>query len=146
MYMEGFKCKVTNAKSTTPVGIPKPPAWCEDDQSKCVQGPKQIMIWNQLEATNIEVEGMDLNGDPKSPAYNAKCGFHDGKFARCFVSLLCLLAVVLQVLKTIFLPPVARGWYTSAEETGLLSDFEYLSTIRWSFYCTIIFDYFFFHS
>ncbi|KIM60439.1 hypothetical protein SCLCIDRAFT_1183812 [Scleroderma citrinum Foug A] len=78
MYMEGFKCKVTNAKSTTPVGTPKPPVWCEDDQSKCVQGPKQIMIWNQLEGTNIEVEGEDLSGSQKSPAYNAKCGFKDG--------------------------------------------------------------------
>ena len=83
MYMEGFKCKVTNAKSTTPVGTPKPPVWCEDDQSKCVQGPKQIMIWNQLEGTNIEVEGEDLSGSQKSPAYNAKCGFKDGTPCTC---------------------------------------------------------------
>ena len=76
--MQGFKCMVTNAKSTTPVGTPKPPVWCEDDQSKCVQGPKQIMIWNQLEGNNIDVSGFDLSGANKSPAYNAKCGFKDG--------------------------------------------------------------------
>ncbi|KIN97734.1 hypothetical protein M404DRAFT_889294 [Pisolithus tinctorius Marx 270] len=73
IYMEGFKCKVTNATSTTPVGTPKPPVWCEEDQSQCVQGPKQIMIWNQAEGNNIEVSGDDLSGEPKSPAYNSKC-------------------------------------------------------------------------
>ncbi|KAG6333710.1 hypothetical protein ID866_5377 [Astraeus odoratus] len=78
IYMGGFKCTVTNATSTTPLGTPKPPVWCEDDQSKCVQGPKQIMIWNQLEDNNIEVDGFDLSGHPKSPAYNSKCGFQDG--------------------------------------------------------------------
>ncbi|KIN97736.1 hypothetical protein M404DRAFT_888845 [Pisolithus tinctorius Marx 270] len=78
IYMEGFKCTVTNATSTTPVGTPKAPVWCESDQSECVQGPKQIMIWNQLEGNNIEVSGNDLSGMPKSPAYNAKCGFQNG--------------------------------------------------------------------
>ncbi|KAI6014655.1 hypothetical protein EDC04DRAFT_2578681 [Pisolithus marmoratus] len=79
IYMEGFKCMVTNATSTTPLGTPSAPVWCEDDQSKCVQGAKQIMIWNQLEDNNIEVSGFDLSGMAKSPAYNAKCGFKDGK-------------------------------------------------------------------
>ncbi|KAI6101922.1 hypothetical protein F5141DRAFT_1218128 [Pisolithus sp. B1] len=78
IYMEGFKCMVTNATSTTPVGTPQAPVWCESDQSQCVQGPKQIMIWNQLEGNNIEVSGNDLSGMPKSPAYNSKCGFQDG--------------------------------------------------------------------
>ncbi|KAI6017388.1 hypothetical protein PISMIDRAFT_414489 [Pisolithus microcarpus 441] len=78
IYMEGFKCMVTNATSTTPLGTPSAPVWCEEDQSQCVQGPKQIMIWNQLEGNNIEVSGLDLSGMPKSPAYNTKCGFKDG--------------------------------------------------------------------
>lgn len=78
IYMEGFKCMVTNATSTTPVGTPQAPVWCESDQSQCVQGPKQIMIWNQQAGNNIEVSGNDLSGMPKSPAYNAKCGFQDG--------------------------------------------------------------------
>lgn len=78
IYMGGYKCTVTGATSTTPLGTPKPPVWCEDDQSNCVQGPKQIMIWNQLEDNNIEVDGFDLSGHPKSPAYNSKCGFQDG--------------------------------------------------------------------
>ncbi|KAI6101950.1 hypothetical protein F5141DRAFT_1136681 [Pisolithus sp. B1] len=86
IYMEGFKCKVTNATSTAPVGTPKPPVWCEEDQSQCVQGPKQIMIWNQAEGNNIEVSGNDLSGDPKSPAYNSKCGFQDGAQDDIFAS------------------------------------------------------------
>jgi len=82
IYMEGFKCMVTNATSSTPLATPQPPIWCEEDQSQCVQGAKQIMVWNQLEGNNIEVTGLDLSGMPKSPAYNAKCGFKDGKWTR----------------------------------------------------------------
>lgn len=77
--MEGFKCEITGATSSIPLGTPKPPVWCEDDPSKCVTGPKQIMIWNQAEGNNIYVDGYDLHGSHKSPAYNAKCGFKDGK-------------------------------------------------------------------
>ncbi|EGN97788.1 hypothetical protein SERLA73DRAFT_182534 [Serpula lacrymans var. lacrymans S7.3] len=78
MYMHGHKCMVTNATSTTPVAAPKPPVWCEEDQSQCVQGAKQVMVWNQAEGNNIAVTGYDLAGDHKSPAYNSKCGFKDG--------------------------------------------------------------------
>ncbi|KAH0839479.1 hypothetical protein J3R83DRAFT_291, partial [Lanmaoa asiatica] len=44
MYMFPYKCKVipdsTPAKT---IGIPKPAVWCEDDPSKCVQEPRQII-------------------------------------------------------------------------------------------------------
>ncbi|KAG2047952.1 hypothetical protein BDR06DRAFT_963293 [Suillus hirtellus] len=78
IYMQGFKCMVTGATSTTPLATPKPPVWCEEDQSTCTQGAKQILIWNQAEGNNIEVSGFDLSGNAKSPAYNSKCGFKDG--------------------------------------------------------------------
>jgi len=78
MYHQAFRCKVTGATSTAAVAPPKPPVWCEDDPSKCVKGSKQMIYWNQQEGDNIEVSGMDLSGHPKSPAYNAKCGFSDG--------------------------------------------------------------------
>ncbi|KIL68458.1 hypothetical protein M378DRAFT_184906 [Amanita muscaria Koide BX008] len=80
MYHHAFKCKVLNAKSTTPVASPKPPVWCEDDPSKCVKGAKQMLYWHQLDGNNIEVDGYDLSNSRKSPAYNEKCGFADGKY------------------------------------------------------------------
>jgi hypothetical protein len=77
--MQGFKCMVTGATSTTPIATAKAPVWCEEDQSTCTQGAKQILIWNQAEGNNIVVSGNDQSGHPKSPAYNSKCGFSDGE-------------------------------------------------------------------
>jgi len=84
MYHEPFRCKVTGATSTAPISTPKPPVWCEDDPSKCVKGAKQMIYWNQLDGNNIEVDGYDLSGGHKSPAYNTKCGFPDGEYKRVF--------------------------------------------------------------
>ncbi|KAH8830497.1 hypothetical protein DL96DRAFT_1593181 [Flagelloscypha sp. PMI_526] len=78
MYHNAFRCKVTGATSTAPVGKPKPPVWCEDDASKCVKGPKQMIYWHQASGNNIEVKGNDKSGNAKSPAYNSKLGFLDG--------------------------------------------------------------------
>ncbi|KAK0210072.1 hypothetical protein DFS33DRAFT_1401973 [Desarmillaria ectypa] len=78
MYMHPFRCTVTGATSTTAVGTPKSPEWCEDDQSKCVSGPKKFIIWNQNEADTVSVDGYDLSGQPKSPGYNTKMGFTGG--------------------------------------------------------------------
>lgn len=47
MYMSNHRCKVTGSKSTKTLGTPKAPVWCEDDQSKCLSGPKQMMAWNR---------------------------------------------------------------------------------------------------
>lgn len=103
--MEGFKCTVTGATSTTPLGTPKPAVWCEDDPSKCVSGPKQMLIWNQAEGNNIEVEGYDLAGSHKSPAYNAKCGFKDGAYRRSHQreSLVLMIALGKQARRTTYL-------------------------------------------
>lgn len=80
MYQVPFRCNTTSSVPSTfrPLGIPKPAVWCEDDQLKCVRGPKQMLYWNQLTGNNIEVSGFDLNGFPRSPGYNLKCGFRDG--------------------------------------------------------------------
>ena len=40
--------------------------------------------WQQLTGNNIEVEGFDLAGEHRSPAYNLKCGFKDGEFVNNF--------------------------------------------------------------
>ena len=44
MYMQGFKCRVTNASPVASriVGRAKPAVWCEGDPFKCVKGPKQV--------------------------------------------------------------------------------------------------------
>jgi hypothetical protein len=39
-----------------------------------------MIYWNQLEGNNVVVGGQDLSGMPKSPGYNPKLGFVDGKF------------------------------------------------------------------
>ncbi|KAJ7063711.1 hypothetical protein C8F01DRAFT_1134056 [Mycena amicta] len=78
MYHLPYRCKVTGAKATKAIGTPKPPVWCENNAGSCTKGPKQMLYWNQLEGDNIEVDGYDAAGEPKSPAYNSKCGFSDG--------------------------------------------------------------------
>ncbi|THU95040.1 hypothetical protein K435DRAFT_667205 [Dendrothele bispora CBS 962.96] len=84
MYMFPYKCKVTGTPGQTSVAAPaKPAVWCEDPkEASCTQGPKQMVFWNQLEGDNIEVEGNDLSGRPRSPSYNDKLGFKDGEFDR----------------------------------------------------------------
>ena len=84
MYMQGYKCNVTNSISTTDLATPKPAVWCEGAPSNCTQGAKQLMAWQQLTGNNIEVEGFDLAGEHRSPAYNLKCGFKDGEFVNNF--------------------------------------------------------------
>ena len=78
MYHQAFRCKVSNWRSTTPVGKPKPPVWCENNPDGCVKGPKQMVYWNQNEGNNVYVTGWDAAGEPKSPGYNWRMGFANG--------------------------------------------------------------------
>ncbi|KAJ3806350.1 hypothetical protein EV368DRAFT_50549 [Lentinula lateritia] len=82
MYFEGIRCQVTPGSDPKPLGTPKAPVWCEDDTSACVTGPKQMLFWHQASGDNIEVDGLDLAGEFKSPGYNAKCGFSNGEIDR----------------------------------------------------------------
>jgi len=87
MYMEGFRCTVTNVNTQArPLGFPKPAVWCEDDSTKCLSGPKQIIAWNQADGNNIHVTGMDNSGSPRSPGYNMKLGFRNGAQTDIFLS------------------------------------------------------------
>lgn len=81
VYMAGYKCNVTGATSTAPVGTAKPPTYCADDSSKCQAGPKQMIIWNQAEANNVQVPS------GQSPGYNTKNGWAHGKlpYLHCIV-------------------------------------------------------------
>jgi hypothetical protein len=78
MYMMPHKCKVTGATSTTPIAPAVPPQWCEEDETQCVQGSKQMIFWNQLDGNNVITTGTQKDGDWKSPGYNMKMGFREG--------------------------------------------------------------------
>lgn len=78
MYMFPYRCMVTGSTSTKKLAKAKPPVWCEGQEANCTPGAKQMIYWHQLTGNNIEVSGYDLHGQPKSPAYNMKCGFKEG--------------------------------------------------------------------
>ncbi|KAF7296931.1 hypothetical protein MIND_00924900 [Mycena indigotica] len=79
MYMTGFRCKVTGKTGSAAVTTPAiPPTWCEDKPNRCTTGPRQMIFWNQLDGNNIDVQGFDLRGQPRSPAYNSVLGFKEG--------------------------------------------------------------------
>lgn len=70
--MQGFKCRVTNVESTTPLAKAQAPVYCENDKTKCVRGAKQMLAWHQAEGNNIEtMQGV-------TPNYNDKCGWAEG--------------------------------------------------------------------
>jgi len=76
MYMQAFKCNVTNSVLTDSAQIApaKPPVWCEDDETKCVKGPKQMIYYGQAEGNNVPII------DGRRPGYNKRMGFNPGAF------------------------------------------------------------------
>ncbi|KAK5166473.1 uncharacterized protein LTR77_008016 [Saxophila tyrrhenica] len=71
MYMQGFKCKVTNP-GRKQIAKAKPPVWCADNQKKCRKGAKQMIVFNQLEGNNVN------HPEFETPAYNHIAGFKLG--------------------------------------------------------------------
>lgn len=45
--MANYKCHVTGSSSSRQLAPAKPPAYCANDQSKCVAGAKQMVAWNR---------------------------------------------------------------------------------------------------
>lgn len=81
--MGGYRCRVTNVKSSArPLAPAKPPVWCEGNPNGCTQGAKQMIYWQQLDGNNIVVSGTQADGQPKSPGYNMKAGFKNGTLGR----------------------------------------------------------------
>ncbi|KAJ7352486.1 hypothetical protein DFH08DRAFT_1078162 [Mycena albidolilacea] len=78
IYMQGFRCNVTGQPGETALAPAVPPTWCEDSPADCTTGARQMIYWNQAEGNNIDVEGNDSRGFPKSPAYNSVLGFEEG--------------------------------------------------------------------
>ncbi|KAF7288315.1 hypothetical protein HMN09_01406000 [Mycena chlorophos] len=86
IYMTGFRCTVTGTPGKSALALPAiAPTWCQDTPHNCTSGPRQMIFWNQLDGNNIEVEGYDLSGMPKSPAYNSVLGFKQGAQTDIFV-------------------------------------------------------------
>ncbi|KAL1665240.1 hypothetical protein GGF50DRAFT_88117 [Schizophyllum commune] len=80
-YMDGFKCRVTNASANKQLGKPQAPVYCGQDAAPyepsvpaCVEGPKQMVVWGQDGIDNI---GVPANSG-LSPGYNERSGFHPG--------------------------------------------------------------------
>ncbi|CAG7847402.1 SubName: Full=Uncharacterized protein {ECO:0000313/EMBL:CCA68161.1} [Serendipita indica DSM 11827] len=78
IYMHPYRCKVSGRTGTRKLATAKPPVWCEDDQTKCVKGAKQMVAWNQLDGNNVILTGKQRDGLSKSPGYNMKMGFSNG--------------------------------------------------------------------
>jgi hypothetical protein len=80
LYMQPFRCKVTNVRSTArELASPKVPVRCDQDKSKCVKGAKGLIIAYQKEGNNAE-KTRDF-----APAYNTLMGFQDGAQNDIFV-------------------------------------------------------------
>ncbi|KAI0071994.1 hypothetical protein K474DRAFT_1651739 [Panus rudis PR-1116 ss-1] len=80
-YMNGFRCKVTNSRSTKPIGKPAVARRCGADPdngvqqatpSNCTVGPKQPFYWYQKERNNM------FEGTYSPPFYLPLYGFEDG--------------------------------------------------------------------
>jgi hypothetical protein len=72
IYINPYRCQVTGSTSTKKLAPAQPPTYCSGNSS-CVQGAKQIIIYNQLEGNNI-------GHLPSSgiPGYNLANGFRPG--------------------------------------------------------------------
>ncbi|KZV99282.1 hypothetical protein EXIGLDRAFT_746237 [Exidia glandulosa HHB12029] len=89
MYMNGFKCQVTNARPDAPaVAKAQVPRWCEGNATACVTGARGLVIMNQEPSINniADLDAMQADGDWRSPGYNMKLGFQHGAQNDIFVS------------------------------------------------------------
>ncbi|KAH6912658.1 hypothetical protein BKA70DRAFT_1097544 [Coprinopsis sp. MPI-PUGE-AT-0042] len=91
IYMQIFKCTVTNYPGSAKVMVPKgvPPVWCEDDPRSCVQGPKQMVYWGQREGNNVFTASNNKDGSQRRPAYNYRMGFMAGEYFLGWVGMGC---------------------------------------------------------
>ncbi|KAF8731085.1 hypothetical protein AX14_005215 [Amanita brunnescens Koide BX004] len=89
MYMNGFKCKITNAKPDAPkLAKPQLARRCGYDKyndvpghpANCTDGPINPMYWKQRAGNNM------LEGPHSPPLYNALYGLKNGAQNNIFVS------------------------------------------------------------
>ncbi|TRM56125.1 hypothetical protein BD626DRAFT_541576 [Schizophyllum amplum] len=77
-YMDGFKCRVTNATGTKQLGAPQPPVYCGEDAAPyetSVPAPEAMVVWGQDPSINNVVVPANSG---VSPGYNERSGFEPG--------------------------------------------------------------------
>lgn len=90
IYMNGYQCNITNAKSTVPLAQPQVPRRCGADNDpelvkpadpqNCTYGAKQPIYWLQQERNNL------FENSHGPPFYNDLYGFKDGAQNDIFVN------------------------------------------------------------
>lgn len=60
-YMAGYKCTVTGSNSTKQVAPGQAPVYCEDDESKCVAGAKQMIASYRRPLSNSLILSFEAN-------------------------------------------------------------------------------------
>ncbi|TFK34779.1 hypothetical protein BDQ12DRAFT_689182 [Crucibulum laeve] len=121
MYMQPYRCKVVGETGSKAVARASPPVWCEDDTSKCVQGAKQMVYWQQLDGNNIEVTGYELSGLQKSPTYNTRLGFANGAQTDIFLSDNSASTTSIEPSSTATSSPPSESTSSGAERTTELA-------------------------
>ncbi|KAI0155446.1 hypothetical protein GGR52DRAFT_205975 [Hypoxylon sp. FL1284] len=72
MYMQNLRCHVTGSTSSRTIAPARAPVYCEDGNTPCVAGAKQMIAWNQNDGNNVNMP------DGVSPGYNQKMGWAPG--------------------------------------------------------------------
>jgi len=72
MYMQGFKCRVTGSSSNRRLATAQRPRYCANFPQNCVQGAKQMMVYEQAEGNTVEKPGNDF------VSYSADWGYQPG--------------------------------------------------------------------
>jgi hypothetical protein len=85
-----------------------------------------MIFWNQLEGNNIEVDGFDAAGSPKTPTYNEKLGFSNGWF-----SFFCLNFVDVDAGAQ---PDIFLGSGTATGKTVPSNDTYRVSSVGYTFF------------
>ncbi|KIY71843.1 hypothetical protein CYLTODRAFT_418559 [Cylindrobasidium torrendii FP15055 ss-10] len=139
MYMQGFKCKVVGETGNRALAQAKPPVWCEGEPDKCQTGAKQMVYWHQLDGNNVEVDGFDSAGMNKSPGYNRKMGFDNGRQTDIFDDSATVTTTSIAPTSTSFAPENPNKDPVSTVD-GDDEDSSTLPTVPLWYYIPVVFN------
>ncbi|KAG9316974.1 hypothetical protein JVU11DRAFT_1154 [Chiua virens] len=107
------------------LGIPSPLVYCGyggSNPSKCVKGPKQMIIVKQAEGNNVaDADVIDPDGEWAAPGYNPSCGFANGAQNDIFVEAGSPNALFPVAQAAATSPPIVSGSSTSADPASSTS-------------------------